>query len=123
MEKILITQKEDNVYLCHICGKTLGSMDTLKRHLKCHETYNCPTCKYPSLRRDAVKRHSLKHKRDQCRSSVTVTYSYQVDPDLQYYKLNLINQIHPKLTAIYINKNFIETKKSSCEFYMNLTPY
>ena len=53
---LLITQKEQNTYLCCICGKTLGSMDTLKRHLKCHdETYNCPICKYMSLRRDAVK--------------------------------------------------------------------
>ena len=78
MENILITQKEENMYLCHICGETLGSMDTLKRHLKCHDkTYNCPICKYTSPRRDTVKRYSLKHKRDQCRSSVTAYNSYQ----------------------------------------------
>ena len=55
-------------------------MDMLKRHLKGHnETYNCPTCKYTSPRWDAVKRNSLKHKGDQCRT-LTATNSYQDQP-------------------------------------------
>ena len=35
-------------------------METLKTHLEGHKnnTYNCPKCKYTSLRKDAIKRHS-----------------------------------------------------------------
>ena len=80
MGKILITQKEDTELLCHICGKIFGHMDMLKRHLKGHdETYNCPKCKYTSLRKDAVKRHSEKHKRNECRSLIA-SNSYQGHP-------------------------------------------
>ena len=55
----IIAQNEYNTYLCHICGKTLGSMDTLKRHLNSHteDTYKCPMCTYHSLRRDTIRRH------------------------------------------------------------------
>ena len=43
-----MTQKEDKIeLLCHICGKTFGLLDKLKRYLKGYnETYNCSKCKY-----------------------------------------------------------------------------
>ena len=77
---MLLTQKEYNTYLCHICGKTLGSMDTLKRHLDCHadETYKCPRFKYASPGMDAVRRHTDK---ELPRPTVTQeTKPYQVNP-------------------------------------------
>ena len=62
-------------------------MDTLERHLKYHnEMYNCPTYKYTSLRRDAVKRHSSRHlhspkrDKDQCSLIMTGTNSHQDRP-------------------------------------------
>ena len=60
-------QNEYNTYLYHICGKTLGSMDMLKRHLNSHTdgTYKYPKCTYNSLRMDAVRRHLSRHKTDQ----------------------------------------------------------
>ena len=80
MENKLITQKEDTELLCHICRKILGHMDILKRNLKDHdETFNFPKCKYTSPRKDAVKRHSEKHKRNKCRS-LTASNSYQDQP-------------------------------------------
>ena len=62
----IMTQNEYNAYLWHICGKTLGSMDTLKWHLNSHteETYKCPMCTYHSPRMDAIRRHLLRHKTD-----------------------------------------------------------
>ena len=65
-DHMLIAQKKYNTYLCHICGKTLGSMDTLKIHLNCHtdETYKCPMCKYTSPRMDVIRRDSSRHKID-----------------------------------------------------------
>ena len=60
----LITQKEYITYLYHICGKTLGSMDTLKRHLNYHtnETYKYLMFKYTSPRMDAIRRHSSRQR-------------------------------------------------------------
>ena len=62
----IISQNEYNTYLCHICEKTVGSMDTLKRHLNSHtdETYKCPMCTYNSPRMDAIRRHLSRHKTD-----------------------------------------------------------
>ena len=65
-------------------------MENLNRHLKNHTNiYNCPECKYSSLRKDTLKRHSKTHKR-QVLSNLDVpetpqktrveTKSYQVDP-------------------------------------------
>ena len=52
-----MTKNECNAYLCHICGKILGLMDTLKRHLNSHteETNKCPMCTYHTPRMDAIK--------------------------------------------------------------------
>ena len=71
---MLITQEEYNTYLCHICGKTLGSMDTLKRHLNSHteDTYKCPMCTYHSPRMDAIRRHLSRHKTDREPSRTTM---------------------------------------------------
>ena len=81
---MLITQKEYN-FLCHICGKTFGSMDMLKRHLNCHtdETYKCPMCKYMSPRMDAIRRHSSRQKTGKEPSGPTMaleTKPYQANP-------------------------------------------
>ena len=83
----IISQNEYNTYLFHICGKTLGSMDTLKRHLDSHtdETYKCPMCTYNSPRKDAIRRHSSRQKTDGEPSRPTMatrleTKSYQANP-------------------------------------------
>ena len=64
----------------------LGSMDTLKRHLKSHEdTYKCPMCIYNSPRMDVIRRHLAKHKTDRKPPRPTVatkveTKSYHANP-------------------------------------------
>ena len=108
---LLITWKEYNTYLCHMCGKTLGSMDTPKRHLNCHtdETYKCPMCKYTSPRMDAIRRHSPRPKTDKEPSWATMaleTKPYQANPSS--VNSNLYQQTMPKNKEafIYINRCF-----------------
>ena len=56
-------------------------METLKKHLEGNNnTYNCPKCKYTSPRKDAIKRHSKKHNRTECRSLIANNYD-QVQPN------------------------------------------
>ena len=98
MEKTLIQDK----LLCHICGKMFSYMETIKRHLESHKnTYNCPKCKFTSLRKDAIKRNSNKYKRTECRSLTANNYN-QVQPN---------NQNQPR-------KSRIETKPSNINSYV-----
>ena len=60
-------------------------METLKRHLGSHQnnTLNCPNCKYASPRKDALKRHSKKHRRTECRSLTANNYHQTITNDSQ----------------------------------------
>ena len=50
-----MTVQMDNL-LCHICRNMYNNMENLKRHLKNHtNSYNCPECKYSSLRKETPK--------------------------------------------------------------------
>ena len=78
----------DNL-LYHVCRNMYNNMESLKRHLKNHNSYNCPECKYNLLRKDTLKRHSKTHKRQPFsrfeaqipeRTTWIETRAYQADP-------------------------------------------
>ena len=68
-------------------------MESLKRHLKSHNKYNYPECKYSSPRKDTINRHTKTHQRQLLSSfeaqipelhrpetSQIETRAYQADP-------------------------------------------
>ena len=98
MGKIRITQKEDKTEkLYHICGKTFGYMDMLKRHLKGMKKQLSHMKVTPPGKRCSQKT-PWKTQRYECRS-LTTTNSYQGQPS--WLKLDLINQTHHKLSYLY----------------------
>ena len=120
----------DNL-LCHICGYMYNNMERLKRHLKNHNnSYNCPECKYSSLRKDTLNRHTKTNKRQLLsrfeaqipeRTTWIETRAYQADPrNINSY---IYQQSLPKNKEIFLWILYkLDTQTKTSRPYHQLEP-